>query len=204
MTEKKNSSNLKLSEESDYSSNNEGGELNHSSNNIRLHKNYQNNDSPYLFSRGLHISGDEDMMDNLVKIPSKISLLSAEKNDSKKTTDVVSTEKETSKKKKNSLFNSVEKMKGRGNSSSKRLNQVKRELNPPENTRPKRKDRYGVTIDKKNKRKVRVTFTDQVDNEPFEKVILIESFKKYNYLLGMPKEENVNSNKSTCECCNII
>ena len=58
-------------------------------------------------------------------------------------------------------------------------------------------------IDKKNRRKVRVTFSDEIDEEkPLVSVINIESFKKYNYIFGMPNEDIVNKNlKTNCQCC---
>ena len=66
-----------------------------------------------------------------------------------------------------------------------------------------RRDVYGNLINKKNRRKVRVTFSDEIDEEkPLVSVINIESFKKYNYIFGMPNEDIVNKNlKTNCQCC---
>ena len=66
-----------------------------------------------------------------------------------------------------------------------------------------RRDVYGNLINKKNRRKVRVTFSDEIDKEkPLVSVINIESFKKYNYIFGMPNEDIVNKNlKTNCQCC---
>ena len=70
-----------------------------------------------------------------------------------------------------------------------------------------RKDAFGVPINKKNKKKVKVTFRDTVNNPNNEKqlvdVINIMSFKKFNYIEGLPKEEDKIGNKSTCKCCLI-
>ena len=70
-----------------------------------------------------------------------------------------------------------------------------------------RRDAYGMPINKKNKRKVKVTFSDTVNNKTGQKqlaeVIPIASFKKYNYIDGFPREEDIVGNKSTCQCCLI-
>ena len=63
-----------------------------------------------------------------------------------------------------------------------------------------RKDKNGTAICKKNKRKVKVSF-----EEPFVNVVPIESFKKYNVLIGIPKgEKYINSKDEVCLCCIII
>ena len=71
------------------------------------------------------------------------------------------------------------------------------------NTSRERRDVYGNLICKKNRRKVRVTFADEIDEDkPLASVIDIESYKNYNYIFGMPKEDTINKNISTnCQCC---
>ena len=66
-----------------------------------------------------------------------------------------------------------------------------------------RRDVYGNLINKKNRRKVRVTFADEIEeNKPLASVINIESFKKYNFIFGMPNEDIINKNlKTNCQCC---
>ena len=66
-----------------------------------------------------------------------------------------------------------------------------------------RRDAYGNLINKKNKRKIKVSFIDEIEEEkPFASVINIESFKKYNYIFGYPSEENFNKNvRTNCQCC---
>ena len=61
-------------------------------------------------------------------------------------------------------------------------------------------------ICKKNRRKVRVTFADEIEEEkPLASVIDIESYKKYNYIFGMPKVDTINKNITTnCQCCNVF
>ena len=72
-----------------------------------------------------------------------------------------------------------------------------------DNTSRERRDVYGNLICKKNRRKVRVTFADEIDEDkPLASVIDIESYKNYNYIFGMPKEDTINKNISTnCQCC---
>lgn len=71
-----------------------------------------------------------------------------------------------------------------------------------ENPKIVRVDRNGTEILRKNKRKVHITYVDHIDDLPLVNVIEIESFKKYNYIKGLPKEDlylhQVNSN---CTCC---
>ncbi len=74
------------------------------------------------------------------------------------------------------------------------------------NTSRERRDVYGNLICKKNRRKVRVTFADEIEEEkPLASVIDIESYKKYNYIFGMPKVDTINKNITTnCQCCNVF
>ena len=75
-----------------------------------------------------------------------------------------------------------------------------------DNTSRERRDVYGNLICKKNRRKVRVTFADEIEEEkPLASVIDIESYKKYNYIFGMPKVDTINKNITTnCQCCNVF
>ena len=78
-----------------------------------------------------------------------------------------------------------------------------------ENKKDERKDVYGVPINKRNKKKIKVTFSDtiNIDNKngqnKLAEVIPIVSYKKYNYIEGLPREENLVNTKSTCQCCLI-
>lgn len=66
-----------------------------------------------------------------------------------------------------------------------------------------RRDIYGNLINKKNKRKIKVSFIDEIEEgKPFASVTKIESYKKYNYIFGFPSEENFNKNvRTNCQCC---
>jgi hypothetical protein len=62
-----------------------------------------------------------------------------------------------------------------------------------------RKDYYGTPICKKNKKKVKVTF-----KKDFEIITPIESFKKYNVTIGIPKGEKYINRFEDCQCCVIF
>ena len=70
-----------------------------------------------------------------------------------------------------------------------------------------RKDAFGIPINKRNKKKIKVTFRDMVSNQKGPKtlaeVIPIASFKKYNYIEGVPRGEDLIGNTSKCQCCLI-
>jgi hypothetical protein len=67
-----------------------------------------------------------------------------------------------------------------------------------------RTDIYGNIINKQNKKKVKVSFVDKVHNKPLVNVIEIKSYKKFNYIEGMPKEREVNKVDTRCVCCLIF
>ena len=55
---------------------------------------------------------------------------------------------------------------------------------------------------------MKVSFIDEIhEDQPLAKIIDIESFKKYNFIVGMPKEEHIKGthiNASNCQCCLIF
>ena len=61
------------------------------------------------------------------------------------------------------------------------------------------------------KKKIKVTFSDnvnitngnQIGKNQLAEIIPIVSYKKYNYIEGLPREEEIVNNKSTCQCCLI-
>jgi len=60
-----------------------------------------------------------------------------------------------------------------------------------------RKDKNGVPICRKNRRKVKISF-----EKPFVIETPIESYKKYNVIIGIPKEDNfINGKLCECQCC---
>ena len=68
----------------------------------------------------------------------------------------------------------------------------------------------GFLLIKEIKKKIKVTFTDTLNtiNSKNEKnqlaeIIPIESYKKYNYIEGNPREEDLAATKSICQCCLI-
>lgn len=80
---------------------------------------------------------------------------------------------------------------------------VKKEEEKEEySVKKERTDIFGNVICKKNKRKVKVSFVDIVTTQPLVNVIEIESFKNYNYIYGIYKEEKIDK-ISKCQCCII-
>ena len=60
-----------------------------------------------------------------------------------------------------------------------------------------RKDKNGVPICRKNRRKVKISF-----EKPFVIETPIESYKKYNVIIGIPREDNfINGKLCECQCC---
>ena len=59
-------------------------------------------------------------------------------------------------------------------------------------------DKNGTIINKKNKKKVKISF-----NSPFENVEYIKSFKKYNVVYGFPKNDVYIKQQDNCQCCQI-
>ena len=79
-----------------------------------------------------------------------------------------------------------------------------------ENVKNERKDVYGVPINRRNRKKIKVTFSDTINSvnskngkNQLAEIIPIVSYKKYNYIEGLPREEDMSTNKSTCQCCLI-
>ena len=89
-----------------------------------------------------------------------------------------------------------EKKKNRGNRRS--IYAVEHKEEKKEEEKIYRKDRNGTEIRKKNKKKVKISF-----EEPFVNIIPIESFKRYNIILGLPKEEKYYKEHDNCQCCLI-
>ena len=72
------------------------------------------------------------------------------------------------------------------------------------NTSRERRDVYGNLICKKNRRKVRVTFADEIEEEkPLASVIDIESYKKYNCNNSNKYAYSEDKIKCDSKCCLI-
>ena len=132
-------------------------------------------------------------------------------NDIKKQASIVLTLSPPKKrKKKNNIIDIMEKSKKDNNI---RRSSVVNLLSQDENKykenimKAERKDAFGIPINKRNKKKIKITFSDTINksNSPKQlvEVIPIASFKKFNYIEGFPNEEDSISNKSTCKCCLI-
>ena len=144
-------------------------------------------------------------------IKKKLFSSEVQKSDNKKSSDAKSTEPVSIKvknfnspKKKYSIFKLIEKEKKSKKDLSKYT--IKKEKEKEIKTSPQKKERldiFGNVISKKNKKNVRVSFIDKVTSQPLVNIVEIESFKNYNYIFGMPKEQKID--KSTnCQCCLIF
>ncbi len=82
------------------------------------------------------------------------------------------------------------------------LKELKKEIDLPK--KKERTDIYGNVINKKNKKKIKVSFIDKITTQPLAEVIDIESFRKFNYVQGFPKEGKMNNLNINCQCCSIF
>lgn len=107
--------------------------------------------------------------------------------------------------KKFSVFKMIEKSKNTKKNKYNYEENNKKKIDE-EDTGRERKDINGTVIKKKNRKKIKISFADQInENNPLATIIDIESFKKYNVIYGMPKEEIIHKNVSSkCQCCNIF
>ena len=142
---------------------------------------------------------------------------SLQKSDSKKASEQLSTSRGSDKgsfikvrnyhspRKRYSVFKLIEKYKRYKKDINSLFLDQKKNNSKNENEKVKeRTDIYGNIINKKNKRKVKVSFIDKVTEQPLAKVIEIKSYKNFNYIEGMPKEEKLGKVKTTCVCCSIF
>ena len=102
--------------------------------------------------------------------------------------------------KKFSVFKLMEKEKRSKKEFSRFAQKIEEEMSPD---KKERTDIYGNIISKKNKKKVKVSFIDKVTTQSLVNVIEIESFKNYNYIYGIPKEEKIDK-ATNCQCCLIF
>ena len=131
----------------------------------------------------------------------------AQKSECKKSSEVLSTEPTSfvaknlsSPRKKYSVIKMVEKKKKNKYNSLFTNKIVETHV---KDDKKERLDFYGNVIKKKNKKKVKVSFIDVVTSQPLVNIIDIESFKNYNYIEGMPSEDNVGKG-AECVCCLIF
>ena len=109
------------------------------------------------------------------------------------------------KKKKLSSLKMVEKSKYKKFFGSHEYNYIKK-AEQETITGRERRDTFGNVIKKKNKKKIKVSFVDDINKDkPLVTIIDIECFKKYNINIGIPKEEHIKNNDSqNCQCCFIF
>ena len=130
--------------------------------------------------------------------------------DKRKWDDVLSTEpglikvkNYNSPSKKYSVFKLIEKDKKSKKEFKFQLSDLKKEKEEKTPNKKERYDIYGNVINKKNKKNFKVSFIDTVTQQPLADVIDIECFRKYNYTVGIPKEEKINNISTNCQCCFI-
>ena len=61
-----------------------------------------------------------------------------------------------------------------------------------------RTDRNGVEINHQNKKKVKVTFIDQIEDIPFTDIVEIENLKQYNKIHGMREGKEIYVRETCC------
>ena len=67
-------------------------------------------------------------------------------------------------------------------------------------TKQVRLDPNGVEINKKNKKKVKISFIDAISTNQLVTIISVDNFKEYNYV-SMPSLEDIYvKSKTTCAC----
>jgi hypothetical protein len=141
---------------------------------------------------------------NLKKIPSSTTNIGQIKTYSKFKMHNIKSEKRLmvkgSKKKILNLLRNSEKLKVKKKRS---FNGKKKE--EEKNIEPKklRYDNYGNIINKKNKKMVHIVFADELNEKSITEEIQIESYKKLNFMEGLPKEDSLNPSNAFNKCCNI-
>ena len=195
---------IKLKQSLDSSNNSQNeDDLFFSSNYLLTNSNLINKTTPNQINKKEKIfdSIDSDLKKKLFS--SEIVL----KQESKRSYEATSTEPTSirvknykSPNKKFSVFKLMEKDKRNKKEISRFTQKIDEEMSPD---KKERTDIYGNVISKKNKKKVKVSFIDKVTTQNLVNVIEIESFKNYNYIFGMPKEEKIDKT-TNCQCCLIF
>lgn len=81
------------------------------------------------------------------------------------------------------------------------INNILESLTPPK-IQNIRTDKNGVEINKDNKKKVHITFLDEISpNNKFTDTINIQSFKQLNFIEQLPEENNI---PKFTKCCDIF
>ena len=66
-----------------------------------------------------------------------------------------------------------------------------------------RTDRNGVEINHQNKKNVKVTFIDQIEDIPLTDIVEIENLKQYNKVYGMREGKEIYVRETCCTSCYI-
>jgi hypothetical protein len=82
------------------------------------------------------------------------------------------------------------------------INNLLKALVPPKDKKKFRTDKNGVVINKDNKKKVHITFLDEISpNHKITDTINIQSFKQYNFIEQIPGEDIL---PKISKCCSIF
>ena len=162
----------------------------------------------YLSSNDNLIKSDSAFKSTLLNLKEEqFNINDNEDNNPQQNSSISPTKKKPKSQKKKMLqFLSQEKVK----TGKKELNFItkKLEFKKEEPKKKERTDNFGDIINKQNKKKIKICFIDEVDNnQNLVTEIKIESFKTYNLILGLPKNDyygGENKKKNECSCCNII
>lgn len=88
-----------------------------------------------------------------------------------------------------------------GNSIKFNINNILKSLTPAKEIKV-RTDKNGIEINKINKKKVHITFLDDISpNHKITETINIQSFKQFNIIEKIQGEDNISNNN---KCCNIF
>ena len=193
--------NIQITDNNKPISNN--NEINNNNENNNHDNNYFNSSDNNLIishrKNNLIFSTNLNMNDNTDNVNNSVNHKIIKKEDLDNDCENVSINKKSTfsptKKRKKLVLEEKQKSKGRRRSiyASDHKEEAKRE------EKKYRKDKNGTEINKKNRRKVKISF-----GEPFVNITPIESFKKYNIVLGIPKGEKYYNGRDDCKCCLII
>ena len=194
----------------DSSNSSQNDDIIFSSNFLSSKYDYGSKTSVTTRSNKLNIFNSEDILVEKKNLFNSSSNL-IQKIDKRKSNYVLSTEpglikvkNYNSPSKKYSVFKLIEKDKKSKREFKSPLIDLKKEKEEEKPIKKERCDIYGNVINKKNKKKIKVSFIDTVTQQPLADVIDIECFRKYNYTIGIPKEEKINKISANCQCCFIF
>jgi len=166
-----------------------------------------NTTNKYIFNQ-LSLNNNQIQMNNtsIKRNPSDINIGPIKKYSKFRVNKNIKSEKRVlSKSNKNKLLTLLKNSEKTKNKKKESFNEEKKEEITIEPIPKKlRYDNYGNVINKKNKKMVHIVFADELNEKSITEEIQIESFKTYNYVRGLPKEDVFNPTNAFNKCCNIF